>query len=134
MNRLLLDRYKTMNIVNDPNDKTTGNATDESTKKKKKMPRETPSSQSQWEPRKSSEKDLKFSSFAGIEKIIDEIRSNIERPLKHPELYERLGIEAPRYIPLMLRILQRTFNFRTNRKRKNKFGTRHCIGIRHTIY
>lgn len=39
-----------------------------------------------------------FSSLAGIDSTIEDVRKNVERPLKFPHLYASLGIEPPRQI------------------------------------
>lgn len=43
---------------------------------------------------------LKYSDFGGLDETIADIREVIERPFKHPEIYEHLGVDVPRGVLL----------------------------------
>jgi ribosome biogenesis ATPase len=43
---------------------------------------------------------LRYSDFGGIDETISDIREVIERPFKHPEIYEHLGVDVPRGVLL----------------------------------
>lgn len=43
---------------------------------------------------------LRYSDFGGLDATISDIREVIERPFKHPEIYEHLGVDVPRGVLL----------------------------------
>lgn len=43
---------------------------------------------------------LRYSDFGGLDETIADIREVIERPFKHPEIYEHLGVDVPRGVLL----------------------------------
>ena len=44
--------------------------------------------------------DITYEDIGGLDKEIQKIREMVELPLKHPEIFERLGIEAPKGVLL----------------------------------
>ena len=52
------------------------------------------------EPEEARRTDVTYDDVGGLGETIDHVREMIELPLKHPELFERLGIEPPKGILL----------------------------------
>jgi transitional endoplasmic reticulum ATPase len=52
------------------------------------------------EPEESRRTDVTYDDVGGLGQTINEVREMIELPLKHPELFQRLGIEPPKGILL----------------------------------
>lgn len=51
-------------------------------------------------PQPSDPPRVRFSDIGGVESALQDVRELIEYPLRHPEIYERLGVEPPRGILL----------------------------------
>lgn len=51
-------------------------------------------------PRPSDPPRVRFSDIGGVESALQDVRELIEYPLRHPEIYEHLGVEPPRGILL----------------------------------
>ncbi|MFW5688982.1 MAG: CDC48 family AAA ATPase [bacterium] len=52
------------------------------------------------EPEESRKIDVTYDDVGGIGQAIDQVREMIELPLKHPELFQRLGIDPPKGVLL----------------------------------
>ena len=52
------------------------------------------------EPQETRRADVTYDDVGGLGQTINEVREMIELPLKHPELFQRLGIDPPKGILL----------------------------------
>lgn len=52
------------------------------------------------EPEEARAADVTYDDIGGIGQVIDQVREMIELPLKHPELFQRLGIDPPKGVLL----------------------------------
>src|SRR5690606_15525221 len=52
------------------------------------------------EPEDTRSADVTYDDIGGIGDTIDQVREMIELPLKHPELFQRLGIDPPKGVLL----------------------------------
>lgn len=51
-------------------------------------------------PQPSEKPTVRFADIGGVESALQDVRELIENPLRHPEIYEHLGVEPPRGILL----------------------------------
>ena len=52
------------------------------------------------EPKKAHRADVTYDDIGGLGNAVDEVREMVELPLKHPELFQRLGIDPPKGVIL----------------------------------
>ena len=52
------------------------------------------------EPKEARPTDVTYDDIGGLGKVLDQVREMVELPLKHPELFQRLGIDPPKGVIL----------------------------------
>src|SRR5690606_13021096 len=52
------------------------------------------------EPKETRRADVTYDDVGGIGSTIDQVREMVELPLRHPELFQRLGIDPPKGVLL----------------------------------